>query len=118
MSKPKTKIYEIVALIREHGPVSPNRLTELTGDFRQSVDKYIRQAHDMGLIHIADFGPSPLGGNRTVKLYAYGKGIDAKRVYAIDRARQKTIEKIRAKRTALNRPHRDTYVEALFGAVA
>ena len=45
MAKPKVKIYELIALIKEHGPVSPNRLTELTGDFRQSIDKYIRQAH-------------------------------------------------------------------------
>ncbi|WCM21391.1 hypothetical protein NDK50_08065 [Paraburkholderia bryophila] len=82
MSKPKTKIHELIDLIREHGPVSPNRLTELSGDMRQSVDKYVRQAHDKGLIHIAAFGPSPLGGNRTVKLYAYGKDVDAERVYA------------------------------------
>jgi hypothetical protein len=79
MSKPKTKIYEILDLIRQHGPVSANRLTELTGDLRQSIDKYVRQAHDAGLIHIATFGPSPLGGNRTVKLYMVGKAVDAQR---------------------------------------
>lgn len=79
MSKPKTKINEIVALIEKHGPISPNRLTEITGDFRQSIDKYIREAHDAGLIHVAAFGPSPFGGNRTVKLYAIGKGISIER---------------------------------------
>lgn len=79
MSKPKTKIYEIVALIQRNGPVSPNRLTELTGDYRQTIDKYIRLAHMAGLVHVAEFGPSPLGGNRTVKLYAAGKGTDAQR---------------------------------------
>ncbi|MFL9904651.1 hypothetical protein PQR71_42100 [Paraburkholderia fungorum] len=93
MSKPKTKIYEIVELIRQHGPVSPNRLTNITGDIRQSIDKYVRQAHDAGLIHIAALGPSPFGGNRTVKLYAYGKGIDAQRHHvskpAVKRATRK-----------------------------
>lgn len=79
MSKAKTKIYELVELVRMHGPISPNRLTELTGDFRQSIDRYVREAHDAGLIHIAAHGPSPFGGNRTVKLYAVGKGIDAQR---------------------------------------
>jgi hypothetical protein len=79
MAKPKTKINEIVALIEKHGPVSPNRLTEITGDFRQSIDKYVRQAHDAGLIHVAAFGPSPFGGNRTVKLYAAGKGVNVQR---------------------------------------
>lgn len=79
MSKPKTKFYEIVALIEKYGPVSPNRLTEITGDFRQSIDKYVREAHLAELIHVAAFGPSPFGGNRTVKLYAAGKGADAQR---------------------------------------
>lgn len=80
MSKPKTKIYEIVELIRLHGPVSPNRLTELTGDFRQSVDRYIRLAHLAEMIHISGFGPNPLGINRDVKLYSFGAGVDAQKV--------------------------------------
>lgn len=79
MAKPKTKINEIVALIDKYGPVSPNRLTEITGDFRQSIDKYVREAHLAEFIHVAAFGQSPFGGNRTVKLYAAGKGIDAQR---------------------------------------
>lgn len=79
MSKPKTKIYEIVALIEKHGPISPNALTELTGDFRQSIDRYVRLAHEAEMIHVDSFGPSPFGGNRKVKLYAVGKGIDAQR---------------------------------------
>jgi hypothetical protein len=79
MSKPKTKIYEIVELIRLHGPVSPNRLTELTGDFRQSVDRYVRQAHLAEMIHVSGFGPNPLGINRDVKLYSIGQGVDAQK---------------------------------------
>lgn len=88
MAKPKTKIYELLRLIREHGPVSPNRLTELSGDLRQSIDKYIREAHDSKLIHIAGFAPSPLGGNRTVKLYSFGKGVDAVRNGSVKREKK------------------------------
>lgn len=116
MAKPKTKIYEIVALIEKHGPISPNALTDMTGDFRQSVDKYIRLAHKANLIHIDSFGPSPLGGNRTVKLYACGKGIDAERVYYRDRKHAESGEKIRAKRSSLTKCRRDPMVTALFGA--
>jgi len=118
MSKPKVKLYELVELIRLHGPISANRLTELTGDWRQSIDWYIRQAHDAELIHIFDFGPSPHGGNRTVKLYVIGKGIDAKRVYASDRERLAAQQKIREKRAVLVKCQRDPIDEALFGAVA
>jgi hypothetical protein len=92
MAKPQRKIQEIVALIEKHGPVSPNRLTELTGDFRQSVDKYIRLAHSAGMIHVDSFGPSPLGGNRKVKLYAHGKGVDAARVLVRERPAAKKPE--------------------------
>jgi hypothetical protein len=79
MAKPHRKLHELVVLIEKHGPISPNALTDLTGDHRQSIDKYIRLAHRAGMIHVASLGPSPFGGNRTVKLYAHGKGIDAQR---------------------------------------
>lgn len=79
--RPKVKVAELVALVREHGPVSPNHLTELAGDFRQSIDRYIRLAHEAELIHIHSFAESPFGGNRTIKMYAIGKGIDAARPY-------------------------------------
>lgn len=116
MAKQKTKIYEIVALIEKHGPISPNALTDMTGDYRQSVDKYIRQAHKANLIHIDSFGPSPLGGNRTVKLYACGKGIDAKRIYYKDRKQAESIEKIHEKHSSLSKFRRDPLISALFGA--
>jgi hypothetical protein len=87
MSKPKTKIYEIVELIRQHGPVSPNRLTEMTGDMRQSVDRYIRECHEAGLIHVEAYGPSPVIEGRTVKLWAVGIGEDAKRPRAKEKPR-------------------------------
>lgn len=90
MSKAKTKIYELVELVRQHGPISPNQLTELTGDFRQSIDRYVREAHDAGLIYVASLGPSPFGGNRTVKMYAIGKGIDAQRASAERKAKAST----------------------------
>ena len=93
MARHHTKIPELLALIREHGPVSPNRLTELTGDFRQSIDKYIRQAHEDELIHVAAFEPSPLGGNRTVKLYAIGAGKDAQRPYVHQKHQKRAAEK-------------------------
>jgi hypothetical protein len=133
MSKPKVKLYELVDLIEQHGPVSPNRLTELSGDFRQSVDKYIRQAHDQGLIHIAEFGPSPCGGNRTVKLYVAGKGIDAKRQYAAKKPHVRMSRETRRSRVAarakaarearlkseLSRPaYRDELTSAFFGGIA
>lgn len=79
MAKPHKKIYELVGLIEKHGPISPNALTDMTGDHRQSIDKYIRLAHQAEMIHIARFAPSPFGGKRTVKEYAYGKGVDAYR---------------------------------------
>lgn len=118
MAKPKVKIFELVELIRVHGPVSPNRLTELSGDWRQSVDQYIRKAHSAGLIHIAGFGPSPFGGNRTVKLYAAGRGVDAKRPYARELHHEQAIQKIREKRGVLVKCRRDSMTEAFFGAAA
>jgi predicted HTH transcriptional regulator len=56
MAKPQKKIFQIVALIEANGPISANRLTEITDDWRQTIDMYIRKAHKLGLIHIADFG--------------------------------------------------------------
>lgn len=91
MAKHFTKLPQILELIREYGPVSPNRLTELSGDMRQSVDKYIRQAHEDRMIHIAGFGPSPLGGNRTVKLYAIGEGVDAERPYVCPKNKERAV---------------------------
>lgn len=82
MCKPAFKVNNLLKIIEEKGPISPNALTDLTGDVRQSVDKYIRQAHKAKLIYVAGFGPSPFGGNSTVKLWAYGKGEDAIRVHA------------------------------------
>jgi hypothetical protein len=116
MAKPEVKIYEIVALIEKHGPISPNRLTEITGDWRQTIDAYIRKAHARKMIHISGFGPSPFGTNREVKLYKAGKGVDAKRLTYRERRREQSIERIRQKRTALNKCQRDPLDAALFGA--
>lgn len=118
MAKPQRKIFDIVALIEKHEPVSPNRLTEITGDWRQTIDMYIRKAHQSGLIHIAGYEPSPFGpGYTDVKLWAHGKGVDAKRVTFREKRRMKTVEKIRAKRALID-AHRDPLVEAFFGAAA
>jgi hypothetical protein len=111
MSKPTVKLFELVELIRKHGPVSPNRLTELSGDWRTSIDKYIRQAHKARLIHIAAFGPSPHGKNRTVKLYAIGEGVDAKRVYAREREHREAQQRIREKRGVLVKCRRASIFE-------
>jgi hypothetical protein len=77
--KAPTKAAELLNLIRIHGPVSPNRLVDITGDHRQSLDRYIRECHEANLIHVAAYGPSPTTEGRTVKLWAIGPGEDAKR---------------------------------------
>jgi len=118
MAKPKTKIYELLRLIREHGPVSPNRLTDLSGDLRQSVDKYVREAHDAGLIHIHSYGPNPTGSNKDVKLWAFGKGVDAQRLYYRDKKQAAYIERLRAKRLQSVDCRRDSAVQAMFGEAA
>ena len=119
MAKPKFKIYELVALIELHAPISPNRLTDITGDHRQSIDQYIRQARNAGLIHISGYEASPYGGNRTVKLYSPGKGIDAERVYAKDRRQAETIAKIQEKHARLAKcARRDPFIEAMYGSAA
>jgi hypothetical protein len=118
MAKPQKKIFQIVALIEANGPVSANRLTEITDDWRQTIDMYIRKAHKLGLIHIADFGPSPYGaGYGDVKLWAAGKGIDAKRVCFRQKRQIRTVERIRAKRQMID-AHPDPLAQAFFGQAA
>ena len=118
MAKPKTKIYELLRLIREHGPVSPNRLTELSGDARQSIDIYIRQAHKAGLIHVDSYGPNPTGSNKEVKLWVFGKGDDAQRVYYAEKQHALYIEKLRERRRQQVSVERQPLDEALFGRAA
>lgn len=127
MARERFRLQQTIDLIREHGPISPNALTELTGDWRSCIDHYIRLAHEAGLIHIAAFGPSPFGGNRTVKLWAYGPGEDAKRPKVPQKRypkRHKGTPKSREALQAIERrsaavaARRDPMIEALFGSPA
>lgn len=130
MSKPAFRIDNLLDLIEKKGPISPNRLTEISGIARQTVDKYIRRAHKAELIHIASFGPSPFGGKKTVKLWTYGKGEDARRVYvktpskprkpkgtpkSIQMIKALSARKLRALEEANRMPVRDPITMALFG---
>lgn len=118
MSRPKTKIYELLRLIREHGPVSPNRLTELSGDARQSINKYIRQAHQSKLIHVDSYGPNPTGCAKEVKLWAFGKGEDAKRIYHAEKKRAQYIESLRARCQQQISQQVDSFSEELLAEAA
>ena len=129
MPRPRHKVAELVELIRQHGPISPNALTKLTGDWRQSVDWYIRQAREADLIHIGGYElDTSRGENRTVKLYVFGPGVDAVRPKQPKKAYQRPLKgtpmsvavvqarEKRARRTV--DVHRDPLVAALFGACA
>lgn len=119
MSKKKWKLDALLALIEKHGPVSPNRLAELSGDMRQSIDKYVRQAHLAELIHVDSYGPNPNGnGGKDVKLWVIGRRVDAKRQYFEDKRRAKYIEGLREKRLVLVKCRRDPSVESIFGEAA
>jgi len=90
MRRLATKFARTLDLIRDQGPISANALVDLTGDWRQTIDCYIREARAAGLLHIAGFGPSPFGGRRTVKLWAFGAGVDAKRPYVQPKPHRRT----------------------------
>jgi hypothetical protein len=130
MSNPAFRVNDLLRIIEEQGPLSPNALTDISGVARQTVDKYIRRSHAADLIHIAGFGPSPFGGKKTVKLWAYGKGEDVKRVYvkpvakprkpkgtpkSLQMIRALSARKVRALEEANRMPVRDPITMALFG---
>jgi hypothetical protein len=122
---------QFVELVGNHEPVSPNRLVELTGYRRQDIDRLIRSARDpQRRMYIADFGPSPFGGNRTVKLYARGDKPDAVRPYVKKKtyrrkrtgtphsraaAAARRERAARLKRETQFVPRRDPFTEAFFG---
>jgi hypothetical protein len=116
---------ELLRLIAKHGPVSKNRLNEISSMVRQDVDKYVRRLHEQKLIHIDSFTDSPVRENYTVPLFVAGPGEDAKRErkpkkrYKRDANGRRCIpihERYVAKTTIVVR--RDPFVAALFGEAA
>jgi hypothetical protein len=126
----RTANHEIQGRRNFDGGDMPNALTDISGVARQTVDKYIRRSHAADLIHIAGFGPSPFGGKKTVKLWAYGRGEDVKRVYvkpvakprkpkgtpkSLQMIRALSARKMRALEEANRMPVCDPITMALFG---
>jgi hypothetical protein len=122
---------EVLAMISEHGPVSPNRLTELGLACRQDIDYYIRELKRDKLIYIAEFDASPCRDGRTVKLYAAGNLPDAKRPkpprkpykrkpteHADDIANAIRNRAERRRQEIERVPERDFLTAALFGGIA
>jgi hypothetical protein len=122
---------EVLAMIAEHAPVSPNKLAEIGIACRQDIDYYIRELKRDKLIHIAAYETSPCRDGYTVKLYATGNLADAKRPkpprkpykrkpteHADDIANAIRNREERRQREIEHIPARDFLTAALFGGIA
>jgi predicted ArsR family transcriptional regulator len=119
------RMSELLRLIAKHGPVSKNRLAEISGVVRQNVDKYMRRLHEQKLVHIDSFDRNPDRENYMVALYVSGPGDDAvrerkpKKRYKRDASGRRCIpihERYVSKSTVVVR--RDPFIAAFFGEAA
>jgi hypothetical protein len=138
LPRPTPRMKVLLAHIEAHGPISPNDLTDVDGICRDDVDYYLREMKKEGLVYIQEglvyihsYGPSPCRTGYTVKLYAAGDGIDAKRPLPPRRkyrrkggehgdavARGREMKAARREQAIVHIPPRDALAVAMFGEAA
>jgi len=131
LPRPTPRMKVLLAHIEAHGPISPNDLTDVDGICREDVDYYLREMKKEGLVYIHSYGPSPCRLGYTVKLYAAGSGIDAKRPPAPRRkyrrkggehgdavARGREMKAARREQAIVHIPPRDALAVAMYGETA
>lgn len=78
MHKDSPSIKRILALLKEHGPMTADQIAEKSFVAYDSfVGKYRAVLLDAGRIHVAEKKPNPRGG-WPIPVYAYGPGKEAK----------------------------------------
>jgi biotin operon repressor len=130
LPRPTPRMQAVLDLIMEHGPISPNDLTDKDGLCRADIDAYIRELRKDGLIHIHSYDPSPCRDGYTVKLYVAGPGEDAKRPKPPRRkysrkggsrsasvVKGRELKELRRAQEIVHIPPRDFLTAAMFGEV-
>jgi hypothetical protein len=131
LPRPTPRMKVILDLVTKHGPISPNALTHMSGEWRADIDACLREMKKEGLIHISGYEPSPCREGYTVKLYAAGPGEDAKRPKPPRRkyarkggkhgesvARGRELKEARRAEEIVHIPPRDSLTAAMFGEAA